>query len=207
MGNLLIETGKLWAGKSHSCFSRIKRYLSISVEQALHSRPKQADVLLQLLCTVLQKETEDWRASTKKHFTHLTPQFSYFQAGMHHSIFPRQAEVYWSSKRGPQFLADHAYRKTYISFLHLPEGTNNHVPLSTGKQLHIFLRKCEHNTTNRRGDVGLKSKNLQTSTTPSDSYFIFPVRILPAYCIPVRAMYILRISLVPCEQTVELDLS
>lgn len=143
----------------------------------------------------------------KKHFTHLTPQFSYFQAGMHHSIFPRQAEVYWSSKRGPQFLADHAYRKTYISFLHLPEGTNNHMPLSTGKQLHIFLRKCEHNTTNRRGVVGLKSKDLQTSTTPSDSYFIFPVRILPAYCIPVRAMYILRISLVPCEQTVELDLS
>ncbi len=29
------------------------------------------------------------------------------------------------------------------------------------------------------------------------TYFIFPVSILPAYCIPVSAMYILKISLVP----------
>lgn len=33
------------------------------------------------------------------------------------------------------------------------------------------------------------------------SYFIFPVRVLPACCIPVRAIYILSTSLVPWKQT------
>lgn len=33
------------------------------------------------------------------------------------------------------------------------------------------------------------------------TYLILLVRILPAYCIPVSAMYILRISLVPWKQT------
>jgi len=32
------------------------------------------------------------------------------------------------------------------------------------------------------------------------TYFIFPVSIFPAYCIPVSAMYILKISLVPYKQ-------
>lgn len=53
-------TGNIWGGKSHNTFrsffqdvKQIRQYLSISVEQALHGRPEKADVLLQLLCTVL----------------------------------------------------------------------------------------------------------------------------------------------------------
>lgn len=41
----------------------------------------------------------------------------------------------------------------------------------------------------------------QADTFTVYTYLIFPVRILPAYCIPVRAMYILKISLVPYNQT------
>lgn len=53
---------------------------------------------------------------------------SYCQAGMHHSIFSRQAVVHWTSQWALQFLAHNAENHADISFLHLPEG-REHVRL------------------------------------------------------------------------------
>lgn len=52
-------------------------------------------------------------------------------------------------------------------------------------------------------ELVLSLNHFSSFMSSSYSYFIFPVRTLPACWIPVRAMYILRISLVPWKQAKE----
>ena len=96
------------------------------------------------------------------------------QAGVNQSVFARQTEVLCSPEGAAQLLAYHAHGHAQVPPLHLPGGTQN-----TGW---------------RTGPPPEGSRNILPS---ADTHLIFPVRIFPAYCIPVRAMYIRRISLVP----------
>lgn len=44
----------------------------------------------------------------------------YGEAGVHHSVLPRQAQVHGSAQRAPQLLAHHADRQADVPLLHLP---------------------------------------------------------------------------------------
>lgn len=67
---------------------------------------------------------------------------SHRQAGMHHSVLPRQAEVRWTPEGRPQLLAYHAQSQADVSLLHLPagraEGLANKTKAVTTDYGHVF---------------------------------------------------------------------
>ena len=139
---------------------------------------------------------------------------AHLQAGMDHAVLPSQTQILMPAQSLAQLIAHDLKGHADIPTLHLPdrgktrwtergeeEGRDKRRVRGPqmGTQTHTWRRKQARIVLWTDILIARLIDRLIENYFPGcgSTYLIFPVSTLPAYCMPVSAMYILRISLVP----------